>query len=314
MLDKNLLRSKLQEKKAKQDTKAPGNGGDNASYAFWNIPDGSTTTVRFLPDGNVDNPFFWVNREVIRLPFEGVEDGENSHNRPVTVQVPCIEMWDMPCPILAKVRPMWKEPGKEDIARSYWKKRSYLFQGFVVNDPLGEESAPENPIRRFVVNKTIYDIIEASLLNDEMEDLPVDYVGGRDFKITKTRKGDYANYATSSWSMRTRSLSETEEAAIEQFGLFDLSQFLGQKPDADGVEALAAMFEASLAGEPYDMASFGRYYRPYGSNNGGGGSASRSDDVEARVKNTMNEGEAAPASKGSSSTQEILAKIKARKG
>lgn len=240
-------------------------GGDNASYPFWNIPEDSSALVRFLPDADPDNTFFWVQREVIRLPFQGVVGGDRPTDKEVTVTVPCVDMFGMTCPIIAATRPWWK--GDEDqkaLARKYWKKKSYIFQGFVVSSPFEEENVPENPIRRFVINPSIYEIIEKSLINPEMEDLPIDYVGGRDFKIMKTRKGDYANYSTSSWSMRTRSLNEGEMAAIEKYGLHDLKQALGRVPDADELDAIKAMFELSVAGEPFDVEAFGKWYKPYG--------------------------------------------------
>ena len=101
-------------------------------------------------------------------------------------------------------------------------------------------------------------------MNPEMEDMPTDYVGGRDFKITKTKKGEYANYSTSSWSFRTRSLGESEATAIEQHGLWNLADYQGRRPDADELEALKAMFKDSMDGKPFDVASFGKYYRAFG--------------------------------------------------
>lgn len=273
MASADEIRAKLLAMKNNKGGRKDGqtqSGGDNASYPFWNIPEDSSVSVRFLPDGDPENTFFWVNREVIRLDFAGVVGGEYPTDKPVTVTVPCVDMFGMTCPIIAATRPWWKDPAKESLARKYWKKKSYIFQGFVSNSPLNEENVPENPIRRFVINPSLYEIIEKALINPEMEDLPTDFTAGRDFKIAKTRKGEYANYSTSSWSFKTRSLTETEQAAIAQFGLFDLKQYQGRKPDADELDAIKAMFEASVDGEPYDMESFGKWFRPYGSRDGGG--------------------------------------------
>ena len=62
-------------------------GGDNASYPFWSADVGTTATVRFLPDGDTSNTFFWMKRETIKLPFTGVVGGEYPTNKPVTVTV-----------------------------------------------------------------------------------------------------------------------------------------------------------------------------------------------------------------------------------
>lgn len=301
------------------------NTGDRASYPFWNIPEDSSATVRFLPDGDPDNTFFWVNREVIRLEFEGVVGGEYPTDKKVTIQVPCVEMFGMTCPIISATRPWWKDPAKEALARKYWKKKSYIFQGFVVNSPFAEEQVPENPIRRFVINPSIYEIIEKSLINPEMEDMPTDFVGGRDFKITKTRKGEYANYSTSSWSFKTRSLSDTELTSIQTHGLFNLKEFLGRVPDSDELLALKAMFEASVNGEPFDFDSFGHYYKPFGSRDDNNDTVSRvqsaaavstpAASAQAEVtESAAPAASAAPATAagGKPNPQEILERIRMR--
>jgi hypothetical protein len=265
------LRAALQAENDKK-TRTPNQniGGDNASYQFWNIPEGQTATVRFLPDGNSDSPFFWTKREVIKLVFEGQVGGDYPTDKPVTVTVPCVDMFGDICPIIAETKPWWKQgKEKEDLARRYYKKKSYIFQGFVVNSPFEEPTVPENPIRRFVINPSIFEIIEKSLMNPEMEDLPTDYVGGRDFKLAKTKKGDYANYSTSSWSLRTRPLNEIENIAIQHYGLSNLADFRGSRPDADGIAMIKAMFHDSLNGDPFDFYAYGKFYRAYGDRQNG---------------------------------------------
>ncbi|RYD67165.1 MAG: hypothetical protein EOP83_03410 [Verrucomicrobiaceae bacterium] len=265
----------LASQKGGDKPKSTGSGGDNASYPFWNIPVGSNATIRFLPDADPDNTFFWVKREVIKLTFQGVVGGEYPTTKEVTVTVPCNEMFGGTCPITQAIRPWWKDDAKKDMARQYYKKKSYIFQGFVVNSPFAEENVPENPIRRFVINPSIYEIIEKSIIDPEMEDMPTDYIGGTDFKVAKTQKGEWANYSNSNWMRKPRSLSETEMASIEKHGLFDLKSYLGRKPDEAEMDAIKTLFELSLAGEPYDMEAFGQWYRPWGArgDDSGGGDA-----------------------------------------
>lgn len=292
------IRAKLLEgqKKSGGDENKPRTGGDNASYPFWNIPVGSSATLRFLPDGDQDNPFFWQKREIIKLPFEGSVGGEYATNKRVTVNVPCIDMFGQSCPIIAHIRPWWKDDEKKDLARTYYKKKSYLFQGFVVNDGVGETEVPENPIRRFVINPSLYEIIEKSLMDPEMEDAPTDYVNGCDFKIQKTQKGEYANYQTSQWSRRARSLTETELAAIETNKLFVLKNFLGRVPDADEVAAITAMFHDSLDGKPFDNDSYGHYFRAYSDRNSGDADAVSSAPARAPAQASVQQA-AAPAAR-----------------
>jgi len=255
--------AELRAKLAAQEQQSSGpRETDNAIYAFWNIPNDTTATLRFLPDGDQSNTFFWVERQMIRIPFPGVKGQDEA--KAVTVNVPCVEMWGETCPIHAEIRPWFKDPALEDIGRKYWKKRSYIFQGFVVNNPLDSDATSDNPIRRFVINPSIFKIIKAALMDPEMDNLPTDYENGTDFRLTKTQKGQYADYSTSNWARRERSLTEEDMAAIETHGLFTLSDYLPKRPSADEVKVIYDMFQASVDGELYDLEKWGDYYRPYG--------------------------------------------------
>jgi hypothetical protein len=257
-------------------------GGDNAIYAHWNIQDGQTATVRFLPDADSNNTFFWVERNLIKLPFAGVKGETNS--KPIQVQVPCMETWGETCPILTEVRPWFKDKSLEEMGRRYWKKKSYLFQGFVTDSKYQEDKTPENPIRRFIIGSQIFNIVKNALMDSEIEELPTDYVRGLDFKIVKTSKGGYADYSTSNWARRERALNDAEQAAIKQYGLFNLSDFLPKKPGAVELKVMKEMFEASVDGEAFDMDRWGAYFKPAGMGGGGAatgakGSATEVDDV-----------------------------------
>jgi hypothetical protein len=259
--------AEIRAKLAEQQNRSSGNstgGGDNAIYPHWNMQEGKEAVVRFLPDGNTDNTFFWVERAMIKLPFAGIK-GE-SDNRNVIVQVPCVEMYNdgTTCPILTEVRPWFKDKSLEDMGRKYWKKRSYIFQGFVNEDPIGEDSTPENPIRRFIIGPQIFQIIKGALMDPELEELPTDFMKGVDFRIKKTSKGGYADYSTSQWSRRERALSDEEKAAVDSNGVFNLSDFLPKKPGEVELKVMKEMFEASVDGEAYDMDRWGQYFRPAG--------------------------------------------------
>jgi hypothetical protein len=233
---------------------------DNAIYPHWNIDEGTSAVLRFLPDGDTSNDFFWVERQMIRLTFPGVKGGEN---KPVTVQVPCGEMYGDTCPVLTEVRPWFKDASLEDMGRKYWKKRSYIFQGFVTENPLNEDS-PENPIRRFVISPQIFNIIKAALMDPEMENIPTDYVNGTDFRVSKTTKGQYADYSTSKWARKESALDEVQLSAIDTNGLFTLKDFLPAQPTAEGYQAISEMFQASVDGDLYDPEKWGNFYKPYG--------------------------------------------------
>jgi hypothetical protein len=316
------IRAKLKEQEGRTSDSNTRTGGDNSIYPFWNLKEGSESVVRFLPDGNPDNTFFWTERAMIKLPFAGVK-GETD-NRQAIVQVPCMEMYGETCPILSEVRAWFKDPSLEDQGRKYWKKRSYIFQGFVVEDGLKEESHPENPIRRFIIGPQIFQLIRGALMDPEMEDLPTDALHGVDFKLIKTSKGGFADYSTSKWSRRERPLSDNEQAAVTANGLFNLRDYLPKKPGDVEIKVIKEMFEASVNGDAFDMDRWGQYFKPAGmSQNTGDPNTARkaapapvvADDFDdepataaapkARVEETK--------SSGDSKANDILAMIRNRK-
>lgn len=314
------LRKRLLEQEQKSNLSTY---SDNTIYPFWNINDNSTAVVRFLPDGDANNPYFWVERQMIKLTFSGIKGHDET--KPVTVKVPCMEMWENEkCPIHDEIRPWFKDGSLEETARKYWKKRSYLFQGLVVDSPLKEENVPENPIRRFIISPQIYNIIKAALMDPDFPEIPTDYDAGTDFRINKTPNGQYPTYTTSNWARRERSLTEDERNIIDNFGLFNLNDFLPKKPNQEELQAIFDMFEASVDGQLYDPEKFEQFYKPSGynsenSNNDhddGEASISKSDKPAKTVEDNSTENEDDNTDNNSESTgknaKDILAAIRNR--
>jgi len=318
------IRAKL--KASEQKGSGERTGGDNSIYPFWNLKEGGESVLRFLPDGNTDNTFFWVERAMIKLPFAGIK-GETESKQTI-VQVPCVEMYGDTCPILSEVRGWFKDPALEDMGRKYWKKRSYIFQGFVAEDGLKEENKPENPIRRFIIGPQIFQLIRSALVDPELEDLPTDFVHGLDFRMKKGSKGGYADYSTSSWARRERPLNDEEQAAIKAHGLYNLSDFLPKKPTEIELKVMKEMFEASVDGEAFDMDRWGQYFKPAGmSQNTGDPNKASAPKASAPASDDYDD-ESAPAAKavpaptpapkaessdsGDSRAQDILAMIRNR--
>jgi len=270
------IRARLQAAENKQGGQST--GGDNSIYPHWNMEEGQSATLRFLPDGNSKNTFFWIERAMIRLPFAGVKGEMDS--KQVMVQVPCVEMWGESCPILAEVRTWFKDKSLEDMGRKYWKKRSYIFQGFVRENPLADDKTPENPIRRFIIGPQIFTTIKGALMDPELEELPTDALRGLDFRITKGSKGGFADYNGSKWARKESALTEAEQEAIEKHGLYDLSTFLPKKPGDVELKVIKEMFEASVDGQPYDTERWGQYFRPAGVQAPAGSGAGHNADDE----------------------------------
>lgn len=302
------------------------NSGTSLAYPFWNIGENETVQIRFLPDADGDNTFFWKELQMINLEFPGVKGGDE--NKPVYLKVPCVEMWGETCPVHAELRPMFKDPSLEEVARKYWKKRSYVFQGFVIDNPITEDvdNAPENPIRRFNLGRQLFNIVKNALMDPDMENLPTDYVNGLNFRITRTKKGQYNDYNASSWSRKETSLTKEQLEAIEEYGLFDLNDWMPKKPTAEQLNAIFEMFEASLEGELYDPERWAQYYRPWGLEFEGAGSTETTTEAKTETKaepkveiveetkeeTVAEESPNANAGTSSATAQDILAKIRSR--
>jgi hypothetical protein len=291
------------------------------------MSEGAAATVRFLPDGDSKNTFFWVERQQIKLPFNGVKGETNK--KMLVVTVPCVEMWGDSCPILAEVRPWYKDETLKEMANKYWKKRSYLFQGFVRQNPIGDDNTPANPIRKFIISPQIFGIIKSSLMDPEMEELPTDYMQGLDFNVKKTTKGKYSDYSTSNWSRKVTALTEVEQAAIEAHGLFNISDWLPKRPTEAELNIMKEMFEASVDGQSYDAARWGNYFRPYGvdvpeSAERNDSAPTQSAKPQPKAQESFDEPDEqdepkaaaqpvkVPTSSGSTNAQDILAMIRSR--
>ena len=291
------IRARLQAAENKQGGQSAG-GGDKSIYPHWNMEEGQSCTIRFLPDGNNKNTFFWVERQMIRLPFAGIKGEMDS--KQVMVQVPCVEMWEPnACPILAEVRTWFKDKSLEEMGRKYWKKRSYIMQGFVRENPIADDTTPDNPIRKFIIGPQLFATIKAVLMDPETEELPTDALRGLDFRISKTQKGGYADYSTSKWARKESALTEVEQAAIEAHSLFDLNTFLPKRPGDVELRVIKEMFEASVDGQPYDTERWGQYFRPAGvqAPSNSAGSASSVDHADEDAPKAAPAAKPAPVAK-----------------
>jgi hypothetical protein len=116
-----------------------------------------------------------------------------------------------------------------------------------------------------------------------------------------------------------------EQAAIKEHGLFNLNDFLPKKPTDVELKVMKEMFEASVDGEPYDMDSWGQYFKPAGMSQNTG-DPNKSTPKAAPAPAASHDEEDAPATApkaapapvasesagGDSRAQDILAMIRNR--
>lgn len=254
------LRKKLQEL---EDKKKRPSRGKSVTFPFWDMSPDETTRVRLLLDGDAANDWPWREKQMINLPFSGVLGGDE--NKEFTVAVPCTDMYtEYSCPIVRETKPWWDSPETEDLAKKYWKQRTFYYQGFVVDSTVNEEEVPENPIRVFGFRNKLHTLIKQSILDPNLGIDPFDYEDGTDFFIKKTQPGKYASYDSSTWDRKESPLSVEQLSAIEEHGLFNLGDFIPKEPTAEAKAAIFEMFEASVNGELYDPARWSSFYRPWG--------------------------------------------------
>ena len=316
----NTTLAAIRQRLAQQETQKT--TFDNAVYPFWLAKTDTTSVIRFVPDGDTSNEFFWTEKLQIKLPFNGIKNGDS---KPVYVSVPCVAMfgkteYPQGCPILSEVRAWYKDPALKEKANKYWKKPTYIMQGFVRENVVADDTPPENPIRRFHLNKQLFNLVKAGIMDVDMENMPCDYSKGTDFRILKTLKSTYADYGTSSYARKESSLTKNELDAIEKYGLPNLSDFLGKKPSKEELVIIREMFEASVDGEAYDEAKWGKFYRPAGLKNEekavDGSTTDTTDAPETHEPVTTSHAEtesvSAPAATGKANAADILEMIRNR--
>lgn len=236
-------KNKLEALKSAFDKKTTGTGGDQSwklFYPFWKMPDDSVAVVRFLPDVDEDNNLGFL---VENLQHELVVNGQKK-------KVPCLAMHGEHCPICELSRKYYDEKN-EDMGKKYYRKKSYVGQVIVVESPIEHDQSQLVKLIEF--GPAVFKQIQAAFQSGDLEEAPFELKGGYNFRIKKTKSGQYASYTTSSFAPKQ---SDLEDEIIEQLNLFNLADYRGKKMDIATVEALliadqtgAAFAEGQEGGE-----------------------------------------------------------------
>ena len=217
--------SKLDALKAAFEKKTTGSGGDQSwklFYPFWKMPDDAVAVVRFLPDLEEDNPLGFL---VEKLEHELVVNGQKK-------KVPCLSQHGEDCPICALSRKYYDEKN-EEMGKKYYRKKSYVGQIIVVESPIEHDQSQLVKLIEF--GPALFKQIQAAFQSGDLEEAPYEFKGGYNFRIKKTKSGQYASYTTSSFAPKQ---SDLEDEIIEQLNLFNLAEYRGKKPERSIVEAM----------------------------------------------------------------------------
>lgn len=204
---------------------------DSNYYPFWNMQMNEKAVVRFVADANENNPRgFLVEKVFHNLTINGQR-----------TSVPCLSQYEEECPI-CKLSQEYYKANDETNGQKYYKKRQYIAQALVVEDPLpADKNTGETHVgklRYLAINFQLYNIIKEAFAGDDLESPPDDVNDGYDFIIKKSEQGKYASYSIGTkFAARPRSLTEDELATIQEHQV-DLSTLLPKNPGIDKVRSL----------------------------------------------------------------------------
>lgn len=216
--------------------KKTGTGGDpfwKLFYQFWKIPDDSTAVVRFLPDLDENNSLGFLTENLVHeLEINGQRK-----------KVPCLSMYGEACPICDLSRKFYDEKN-ESMGKKFYRKKSYIGQVIIVESPIEHDQAQLVKLIEF--GPAVFKQIQSAFQSGDLEEAPYEFKGGYNFRIKKTKQGEYASYSTSSFAPKQSDLSDD---IIESLELHELATFRGKKPDVATVEALLT---AALTGQSFE--------------------------------------------------------------
>jgi hypothetical protein len=199
-------------------------------YQFWKMPDNTTAVIRFLPDRDEDsNPLKFL---VENLTHQLVVNGQKK-------TVPCLSMYGEACPICEHSQKLYAE-NNEEMGKKYYKKRSYIGQVLVTESPFEyQDEKDENPgiVKLIDFGPKIFKCIQTAFQSGDLEEAPYEYRGGYNFRIKKTKAGQWSDYGTSSFAPKQTDLDEEVIDAVKA-ELHSLSEYREKYVTRAALEAM----------------------------------------------------------------------------
>jgi hypothetical protein len=233
-IDINALRAAFKKKETES-------GGENDGwwskfFQFYKMNFDETVEFRFLPDLDQENPLgFIVENKYHELLINGKKK-----------RIACAKMYDESCACCEHSQKYYDE-GDEKMGKSFWRKIDYIVQGLIISTPFEYPiRADENPVRMLSLGPKLYKVIEAKIVKGDLDEMPYDMVNGYNFRINKTKQGEYADYTTSDFARRSTPIPENFLPNLE---MYDLKNFRYGKIER---EQMDAMIEAFLTGRSYE--------------------------------------------------------------
>jgi hypothetical protein len=206
-----------------------GGGGDNSwrlFFNFWKAPTDTTTTIRFLPDLDEENPMGFL---VENLTHELIINGKRE-------KVACLKMYGEDCPICTLSAKYYDEKDPEhnqQLGKKYYRKKSYIGQALVIDTPVEHDA--EQLVKLIDFGPAIFNQIQAAFKSGDLEEAPYELKGGYNFRIKKTKSGEYASYQTSGFAPKQ---TDVADDLLEAMTLHDLKTFRTAKTSREQIEAM----------------------------------------------------------------------------
>ena len=206
-----------------------GGGGDTSwklFFNFWKAPVDSTSTVRFIPDADEDNPMGFLAEN---LAHELVINGKRE-------KVPCLKMYGEDCPICALSQKYYDEKSPDHnqaLGKKYYRKKSYIGQVIVVDSPVEHDA--EQLVKLIDFGPAVFKAIQAAFQSGDLEEKPWSLKGGYNFRIRKTQAGEYASYTTSGFAPKQ---TDVADDVIEALTPYNLASYRTAKISRETMEAM----------------------------------------------------------------------------
>ena len=216
-------------------------GNDNWKkfFPFYKAAVDTTSTVRFLPDLDEDNPRGFV---VENLYHELNINGRKE-------RVACLRMHGEECPACKASEQFYNEkspnhnPAK---GKAMYRKKSYIAQAVVLETTVQmRDDAPLVWLLDF--GPQIYNKMIADMKSGDLENNPVEFQGGHNFRIRKSLNGTENSYAPSSFSPKPTDLpADMIDQVVDQ--MYDLKNYRAERVDAAVMETMVNAALNSMGG------------------------------------------------------------------
>jgi hypothetical protein len=227
--------SALKANWSKKSTGSGNTGFWEQFYPFYKMDFDATATFRFLPDLDSENPLGFI---VENVYHELTINGNKK-------KIACLRMYGEACPCCEESKTHYDQ-GDEKLGKEFWKKVDYIAQGVIVDSPFEYPVKPdENPVRLVSIGKKLYKAIENAIVKGDLDVMPYDMEKGYDFRINKTKQGEYADYSSSTFARKSTPIDPN---LLERIELFDIKKFRFGKIERDQMET---MIEAHMTGRTY---------------------------------------------------------------